>query len=430
MPPSPGRYIRRGASAARVPRAAGARRGTRRSRPGRPVPRHGHGLQQPRHERRLDEAPAALLDPVGARALAGADHLDQVRSREQQPDAVVHRVAGRQPVEHSLRVAGPPVRVARVVDGVAAGKQPEALGRARAPVGARDPVLEPAHRAGAHAAEHDAALPRLAQRLVEPVDAPDREQVREAPAADVDHVLGEQVLARVHRVGAEPEQREVREPPEPAERAVEAVDLLVGVAARGGQEADRGVVGGRQARARSARAARRRPTWRSRRRPSRGCAGGLPSCGSGHGGEPGGSLDGRRPSPRYDTRRAVLITRPRTLRILNARASGRDETARSRRPPAKWSADAVACRVAGPHAVAQRGPEGVLAPALGLVVDRVAAAEQAEAGEALGRAVEARDALREPAQRAGADARRARCRAPTPRASRCRGHAPATRRAG
>ena len=64
--------------------------------------------------------------------------------------------------------------------------------------------IEPALRPG----EHDPGLPRLAQDRVEPVGAPQREQVDHRAAADVDDVLGEQVLAQRHRALAEPEQRD------------------------------------------------------------------------------------------------------------------------------------------------------------------------------------------------------------------------------
>ena len=69
-----------------------------------------------------------------------------------------------------------------------------------------DARLEPAVGARAHAAENDAATPRLAERAVDPVDAPDREHVRGVAAADVDHVLLSQVFGGILR---HPEQRQV-----------------------------------------------------------------------------------------------------------------------------------------------------------------------------------------------------------------------------
>ena len=71
------------------------------------------------------------------------------------------------------------------------------------------------------------------------VRLPDGEQVDEAAAADVDQVLGEQVVAQRHRPAAEPEQGEVGGlAGSLAEGGVEAADLLGGVAARGRQDAD------------------------------------------------------------------------------------------------------------------------------------------------------------------------------------------------
>ena len=86
------------------------------------------------------------------------------------------------------------------MDAGAAGQQAEALGGGGLSRGRRDAVLEPAHRACALAADQDPLLPALAQDAVEPVGAPDREQVDHAAPAGVDHVLGQQVLAHVDSV--------------------------------------------------------------------------------------------------------------------------------------------------------------------------------------------------------------------------------------
>ena len=68
---------------------------------------------------------------------------------------------------------------------------------------------------------------------------PDRQQVDQAAAADVDQVLGEQVVAQLHRPPPEPEERDVGGfAGALAEGGVEAPDLLGGVAAGGGQDAD------------------------------------------------------------------------------------------------------------------------------------------------------------------------------------------------
>ena len=64
-------------------------------------------------------------------------------------------------------------------------------------------------------------------------------RLTQAAAADVDQVLGEQVVAQRHRAAAEPEQGEVRGLAGAlAEGGVEAADLLGGVAARRRQDAD------------------------------------------------------------------------------------------------------------------------------------------------------------------------------------------------
>jgi hypothetical protein len=77
--------------------------------------------------------------------------------------------------------------------------RPERVRRAR---------LEPAVRSGAPAGEDDPALPRLAQRGVDAVDPPDREEVRRVPTRDEDRVLVEKDLADA--VARALEQREVR----------------------------------------------------------------------------------------------------------------------------------------------------------------------------------------------------------------------------
>ena len=79
------------------------------------------------------------------------------------------------------------------------GAAPSPAAAAGSPDERGDALLEPAHRAGALARDQDPLAPALAQDAVEPVGAPDREQVDHAAAADVDHVLGQQVLADVDR---------------------------------------------------------------------------------------------------------------------------------------------------------------------------------------------------------------------------------------
>jgi hypothetical protein len=107
----------------------------------------------------------------------------------------------------------------------------------------RDRLGEPAQRARAQPAEDDAAPPRGGQHLVEAVRAPGAQEADDAAAADVDEVLGEQVLGGIDAEPAvaavAPEEREVARLTAPrGERAVEAHDVVVGVARGGRHEAD------------------------------------------------------------------------------------------------------------------------------------------------------------------------------------------------
>ena len=125
------------------------------------------------------------------------------------------------------------------MDAEAAVEQAEAGGGRGLAGGLGDPGLEPAHRAGALAGEDDPLAPGEAEDRGDVVRLPDREQVDEAAAADVDQVLGEQVVAQRHRPAAEPEEGEVGGLAGAlAEGGVEAADLLGGVAAGGRQDAD------------------------------------------------------------------------------------------------------------------------------------------------------------------------------------------------
>jgi hypothetical protein len=126
-----------------------------------------------------------------------------------------------------------------MVHRVARRQEPETLDRARHAVALRHARREPAHRAGADAAQHDPALPRLPQDGVDAVRSPDREQVEQRAATRVDHVLAEQQHAQVDGLRAEAEERKVGGlTGEVVVGAVEALDLLLGIAARRGQEAD------------------------------------------------------------------------------------------------------------------------------------------------------------------------------------------------
>ena len=125
------------------------------------------------------------------------------------------------------------------MDAVAEGEQAEALDAARRAVEPGHRLLEPAQRARREAAEDDAGLPRLAQDLVDPVRPPDPEQADHAAAADVDQVLGEEVLAEVLGALLAAEERDVAGLAAAGRKGpVEADDVVVGVAAGRGQEAD------------------------------------------------------------------------------------------------------------------------------------------------------------------------------------------------
>ena len=156
------------------------------------------------------------------------------RRRRRRPSRAGSRRCGRP----RGRPGGGPARC-RGAPSSSPGRKPRPGRRRGAPDEVRDAPLEPAHRAGAEAGEHDARLPRLAQDRVEPLGAPDRQQVDHRAAADVDRVLRQQVLAQRHRLAAEPEQRDVRRLAQAvAVRLVEAADLVLGVAARGGEQAE------------------------------------------------------------------------------------------------------------------------------------------------------------------------------------------------
>ena len=127
------------------------------------------------------------------------------------------------------------------MDAVAEWQQPEALDPLRRAVEAGDRFLEPAERAGGEAAEDDAGFPCFAQDLVDAVGPPDAEQADHAAAADVDQVLGQQVGTQVLGPLLAAEERDVAGLAALAgEGAVEADDVVVGVAAGRGQEADLG----------------------------------------------------------------------------------------------------------------------------------------------------------------------------------------------
>ena len=125
------------------------------------------------------------------------------------------------------------------MDAVAERQQAEPLDPPRRAVEAGHRLREPAERAGREPAEDDARFPGFAQDHVDAVRAPDPEQADHAAAADVDQVLGEEVAAQVLGALLAAEQGDVaRLAALGGEGAVEADDVVVGVAAGRGQEAD------------------------------------------------------------------------------------------------------------------------------------------------------------------------------------------------
>ena len=81
--------------------------------------------------------------------------------------------------------------------------------------------------------------PGEAENRADLMRLPDREQIDQAAAADVDQILGEEVIAQRHRLAAEPKQGEIRGLAGSLPKGrIEAADLLGGITARGRQDAD------------------------------------------------------------------------------------------------------------------------------------------------------------------------------------------------
>ena len=187
----------------------------------------------------LDHPLPGDVEPVAAGLRPRGDDPAQLGADEVQGGAVLGRVAGAHPLAQEAVVGLAPVAAALVVDAVAERQQAEALEPFRCAVEAGHRLGEPAERAGGEAAEDDPRLPGLAQDLVDPVRPPDPEQADDAAAADVDQVLGEQVRAQVLRPLLAAEEGDVAGlAAVGGEGAVEADDVVVGVAAGRGQEAD------------------------------------------------------------------------------------------------------------------------------------------------------------------------------------------------
>ena len=183
--------------------------------------------EQPRLERLL----AVGRDPVAARALALADDLAQLGALEVERRVVVGRVAGRRGRRRgraACRSAAAPARRR-------SGGRSFPASRPRPPPSARssgpnESVTESSNQQFAPALQPPrtrAALPGLAQRPVDPVDAPDREHVRRVAAVDVDHVL---LRRRAPQALGHPEELQMaRLARATAKRVVEALDALAAV---------------------------------------------------------------------------------------------------------------------------------------------------------------------------------------------------------
>ena len=124
-------------------------------------------------EARRRHASRRCLDAVGARTFAATRRPGRRRCRRSAAQRRRPRRT-RAPCPQQPAVVGlAAVGLARVVDRVAPRQQPQpldALGRA---VEGAHALGEPAKRAGREPAEDDAAAPRLAQDLVDPVRPPD-----------------------------------------------------------------------------------------------------------------------------------------------------------------------------------------------------------------------------------------------------------------
>ena len=127
------------------------------------------------------------------------------------------------------------------MNAVAEWQQPQALDPLWGAVETGDRFVEPAERAGGEAAEDDAGFPCFAQDLIDAVRPPDAEQADHAASPHVDQILREQVRAQVLGALLAAEERDVAGLAALAgEGAVEADDVVVGIAAGGGQKADLG----------------------------------------------------------------------------------------------------------------------------------------------------------------------------------------------
>ncbi len=196
-------------------------------------------------QRALGRLAIPPVDLPDRRSGPGAHRLGQLGVLEDDAGLVLEtEAAGEIVVLDRPQKAAPALGLRQIVDADGAREKSEAVGDRRLAGRARDPALEPAHRPGALPAEQDPLPPALAEDLIETVSAPDRNQVEEAAAPDVDRVLAEELLAEVERLLTQAKQGDDRgDAVALAEGAAEAGDLVLGVPARRRQQADPGLRG-------------------------------------------------------------------------------------------------------------------------------------------------------------------------------------------
>src|SRR6266550_2557688 len=138
-------------------------------------------------------------------------------------------------------IGRPALHLAVIVRAAAARKKTQTIERTQ-PLRERirQALFKPADRARAHAREHNARLPSLAENFHNTPIAQQGEQTLSVSAADIDHVLIEQERAQIRRTF---EQREYRRPAaELQERRVETGKVMIRLAACRRHEGDAGIL--------------------------------------------------------------------------------------------------------------------------------------------------------------------------------------------
>ena len=156
-------------------------------------------------------------DTSSRRQSQSSDDLVQVGADEVRAGGVVERDPGGEAFAHEPLVDGTTQHLAVVMRARAARQKPEAVAHPGEPRPERvgHAGFEPADHPRAPAAEEDAALPGLAEDRVEPMRAPDGEEIRGVAAADEDDVVRERELpesGRRPRIEGQRRQLEAAEP--------------------------------------------------------------------------------------------------------------------------------------------------------------------------------------------------------------------------